>query len=76
MWLVLIARLAKMRIVEEKQEMVEQVKVKIARKKSHLVATIKLCSSDDFYKSANSPVGQCHVKRRALSVGEDGIADN
>ena len=40
MWLVLIARLAKMRIVEEKQEMVEQVKVKIARKKSHLVAKI------------------------------------
>ena len=44
MWSVLIARLAKMRIVEEKQEMVEQVKVKIARRKSHLVATIKLCS--------------------------------
>ena len=75
MWLVLIARLAKMRIVEEKQEMMEQVKVKIARKKSHLVATIKLCTSDDFYKSGNSPVGQFHVKRRVLSVGKDGVAD-
>ena len=75
MWLVLIARLAKMRIVEEKQEMVEQVKVKIARKKSHLVATIKLCTADHFYKSANSPVGQFHVKRRVLSVGKDGVAD-
>ena len=65
----LIARLAKMRIVEEKQEMMEQVKVKIAGKKSHLVVTIKLCTSDHFYKSGNSLVGQFHVKRRVLSVG-------
>ena len=65
-----------MRIVEEKQEMVEQDKVKIVRKKSHLVETIKLCTSDHFYKSANSPVGQFHVKRRALSVGQDDVADH
>ena len=41
-----IARLAKMMRVEEVEEMQQ---VKIARKKSHLVATIKLCSSGDFY---------------------------
>ena len=76
MWLVLIARLAKMRIVEEKQEVMEKQQVKIARRKSHLVATIKLCTSDDFYTSANSPVGQFHVKRRVLSVGQDGVADD
>ena len=53
-----------MRIVEEKQEMVEQVKVKIARKKSHLVATIKLCSSDDFYKV------ETHLWDNSMSRGE------
>ena len=72
MWLVLIARLAKMRRVEEKHEMAELQQMNIVRKKSHLVATIKLCSSDDFYKSGNSPVGQFHVK----SVGQAGVADH
>jgi len=38
----LIARLANIRRVEEKQEMVERQQVNIVRKKSHLEA-IKLC---------------------------------
>ena len=37
-WLMLIARLAKMRRVEEKQEMVELQEMNIVRRKSHLVA--------------------------------------
>ena len=36
-WSKLVARLAKMRRVEEKVEMVERQQVNIARKKSHLV---------------------------------------
>ena len=73
-WSKSIARLAKMRRVEEKVEMVERQQVKIARKKSHLVNggnQEKIC-----LQNANSPVRQFHCKRRALSVGEDGVGYN
>jgi len=33
-------------------------------------------AADEHCEEEEPPVGQCHVKRRALSVGEDGIADN
>ena len=39
-WLMLIARLAKMRRVEEKQEMEELQQMNIVKRKSHLVADV------------------------------------
>ena len=64
-WLMLIGSLAKMRRVEEKQEMVEMQLANIAKKKSHLV-TIKALKS----RETITIEMQSHLLDNSMARGE------